>query len=163
MQKALTYPQMITDDLLCCTKKTAAARYLSPSSSRSLAKSTSLQNKHCHKSRGWIQAFHKRNPFNSFSYWFVFHCFPLFSIVFPCVLQGHLIIGLWPWRWSAATQLNTWGLGTSMPDRSHRSAADATCFILFWLCRVLRKEVFDLIDAPWTQSFWRIFPSISGI
>jgi hypothetical protein len=47
----------------------------------------------------------------------------LFSIVFPSV-QGHLIIGLWPWRWSAATQLNYLNsyLGwTSKPDGSHRS------------------------------------------
>ena len=51
-----------------------------------------------------------------FSYWFVFHCFPS--------VQGHLIIGLWPWRWSAATQLNYLNsyLGwTSKPDGSHRS------------------------------------------
>ena len=69
------------DDFLCCAKKTAAARFLSPSSSRNLAKSTHLQNKHCHKIRSWSRAFHKRNLFNSFllfffSYWFVFHCFP---------------------------------------------------------------------------------------
>ena len=109
------------DDFLCCAKKTAAARFLSPSSSRNLAKSTHLQNKHCHKIRSWSRAFHKRNLFNSFllfffSYWFVFHCFPS--------VQGHLIIGLWPWRWSAATQLNYLNsyLGwTSKPDGSHRS------------------------------------------
>ena len=53
-----------------------------------------------------------------FSCWFVF----------PFVLQGHLIIGLWPWRWSTATQLNLFpgwdgwdGREHHAPDQTHLS------------------------------------------